>query len=100
MRNLTSLVCVALLAVSMGCIKGQKVAQGKVVSYDVDKKVLVLEDDKAPSSTLALDVASAEVASPKPAPGGVVRVAYHDQGGTLVAGRVMTVGGQKKAPAH
>jgi hypothetical protein len=97
MRNLTGILGVVLLTASLGCVKGQKVTQGKVVSFDQEKKMLVVEDEQAPNPKLALDTASAEIGSPKPAPGAVVRVAYQEHDGHLVAGRVMNVGGQKKA---
>ena len=97
MRNLTGILGIVLLIASLGCVKGQKVTQGKVVSFDPEKKVLVVEDEKEPNPKLALDTASAEIGSPKPAPGALVRVAYQERDGRLVAGRVMNVGGQKKA---
>ncbi|OFX26106.1 MAG: hypothetical protein A2V77_18530 [Anaeromyxobacter sp. RBG_16_69_14] len=97
MRKLIGIVGVVLLTASLACVKGQKVTQGKVVSFDPDKKVLVVEDEKQPDTKLALDTTSAEIGSPQPAPGALVRVAYQDRDGHLVAGRVMNVGGQKKA---
>ncbi len=93
MRNLAKLVTVGLLA-SMSCYDNQKVLQGKVVSYDAAAKVLVLEDELAPHPKLALDTTSAEFGA-KPAVGGLVRVAYHDREGRLVAGRVMNLSSQK-----
>ncbi len=97
MRNLTVIMGIVLLTASFACVKGQKVAQGKVVSFDPEKKVLVVEDEQAPNPKLALDIASAEIGSPKPTRGALVRVAYQDHAGHLVAGRVMNVAGEKKA---
>ncbi len=94
MRNPARFAAVGLLVASVSCYDGQKVLQGKVVSYDAAAKVLVLEDELAPNPKLALDTTSAEFGS-KPAVGGLVRVAYHDREGRLFAGRVMSLGSQK-----
>ncbi len=65
------------------------------MSYDASQKVLVIQDDAAPHPQITLDLKSAEVGG-APAAGNVVRIAYRDQGGTLVAGRVMNLTAQKK----
>jgi hypothetical protein len=78
----------------MSCSDPPQVMQGKVVSYDSSSKLLVLEDEMPPHLQRSLDLTSADVGG-APAPGNVVRVAYRDRGGKLVAGRVMTLA-QKK----
>ena len=101
MRDIIKVIAVgALLGVApggalMGCSNPPQVLQGKVVSYDSDQQALVLEDETPPHLQRSLDLKSAEV-SGTPAPGNVVRVAYRDQGGNLVAGRVMNLSTQKK----
>jgi hypothetical protein len=95
MRKLIHIVAVAALVPLLSCSNPPSVIQGKVVSYDGEKKVLVLEDELPPRLQRSLDLKSAEVGG-TPAPGNVVRIAYRDQGGTLVAGRVMNLTQQKK----
>ncbi len=83
------------LLLLLGCFEGPKVVQGTVVSYDSAAKSVTLEDELAPHAILAVDVASATMGTP-PKVGGVVRVAYHQRGDRLVAGRVMNVGAKLK----
>ena len=83
------------LVLLLGCTEGPKVLQGKVVSYDAAAKSVTLEDELPPHAKIAVDVASAAMGAP-PTVGGVVRVAYHDRGDRLVAGRVMNVGAKLK----
>ena len=95
MRNLIRILVVAALAPLVGCSNPPQVMQGKVVSYDGAKKTLVVEDELPPKLQRSLDLKTAEV-SGAPAPGNVVRIAFKDEGGTLVAGRVMNLSTQKK----
>jgi hypothetical protein len=95
MRNLIKVLAVAATVPLLSCSNPPSVIQGKVVSYDDAKKVLVLQDELPPNLQRSLDLRSAEVGG-APAPGNVVRIAYRDQGGTLVAGRVMNLSTQKK----
>ena len=94
MRHLARMLAVGLLGLTLGCSDPARVMQGKVVSYDSTKKVVVLEDEVAPHLQRTLDLASAEVGA-QPATGHLLRVAYHDRGGQLVAGRVMNLTVQK-----
>lgn len=95
MRNLIRTMAVAALVPLLSCSNPPSVLQGKVVSYDTANKVLVVEDEAAPHPQRSLDLKSAEVGG-APAPGNVVRIAYREQGGNLVAGRVMNLTTQKK----
>ncbi len=95
MRKPIMFVAVGLLTASMSCYDQQRVLQGKVVSYDAARRVLVLEDELPPHQKWALDTTSAELGS-EPAAGGLVRVAYHHREGRLVAGRVMSLSSRKK----
>jgi hypothetical protein len=95
MRHLVRIATVGILGLALGCSDPPRVVQGKVVSYDATKKVLVLEDENAPHLQRSLDLASAEVGA-QPAPGHLVRAAYHDRDGRMVAGRVMNLTAQKK----
>ena len=94
MRHLARLLAVGLLGLTFGCSDPPRVVQGKVVSYDAAKKVVVVEDERAPYLRVTLDLASAEVGG-QPAAGHLLRVAYHDRGGQLLAGRVMNLTTQK-----
>ena len=93
MGKLARFVAVGLLVGPMGCSDAPKVVQGRVVSYDAQTKVLVLEDELSPHRELAFDAAAAQLGA-SPAPGHLVRIAYHDREGRSVAHRVMTVARQ------
>lgn len=95
MKTVIKILAIAALAPLVGCSNPPQVMQGKVVSYDGAKKTLVVEDEQPPKLQRSIDLKSAEVGG-APAPGNVVRVAYRDEGGTLVAGRVMNLTTQKK----
>lgn len=95
MKTVIKILAIAALAPLVGCSNPPQVMQGKVVSYDGAKKTLVVEDEQPPKLQRSLDLTSAEVGG-APAPGNVLRVAYRDQGGTLVAARVMNLSTQKK----
>jgi hypothetical protein len=95
MRNVTKMMGLGAVIALVGCSNPPNVLQGKVVSYDGEKKVLVVEDEALPHPQVTLDLKSAEVGG-NPAPGNIVRVAYRDRGGNLVAGRVMNLTTQKK----
>ena len=95
MKTVIKILAIAALAPLVGCSNPPQVMQGKVVSYDGAKKTLVVEDEQPPKLQRSIDLKSAEVGG-APVPGNVVRVAYRDEGGTLVAGRVMNLTTQKK----
>jgi hypothetical protein len=95
MRDLIKILGLGVVVALVGCSNPPSVLQGKVVSYDTSNKVLVVQVDAAPHQQVTLDLKSAEVGS-APAAGNVVRIAYRDQGGNLVAGRVMNLTTQKK----
>jgi hypothetical protein len=94
MRKLAKLVAAGLLTAMVSCSDPPSVLQGKVVSYDAAKRVLVLEDELAPHPQRSLDAASAQLGG-TPASGNVVRVSYHEREGHLVAKRVMNLTTQK-----
>ena len=83
-----------VLLVLTACSK-PLVLQGTVVSYDTQSKILVVTDERAPNRNFTLSIKNAEV-SAEPAPGDMVRLAYRDQGGTLLAHRVMNMTKQKE----
>ncbi len=95
MRQLARILAAGLLALAIGCSDPPEVLQGKVVSYDTTKRVVVLEDEVAPHMQRQIDIASAEI-SGQPAAGHVLRVAYRQRDGRLVGGRVQNLSTQKK----
>jgi hypothetical protein len=82
-----------LLAVT-ACSK-PLVLQGTVVSYDTQTKILIVTDERAPNRNFTFSIKNAEIGV-EPAPGDLVRLAYRDQGGTLLAHRVMNMTRQKE----
>ncbi len=94
MRNLVRILVLGVSGTLLACSDPPRVLQGKVLSYDQGKGVLILEDEAAPHLQRSVDTASAEFGAPT-APGNVVRVAYHDKEGRMVAGRVMNLSAQK-----
>jgi hypothetical protein len=84
---------VALAA--MSCSDPPKVVQGTVVSYEQASKDLSINDDSTPPRALTLSLEGADVGA-EPAKGNVVRVAYRERGGKLVASRVMNITKQKE----
>lgn len=91
MRTRSPWLIVFLLGVAVAaCPKPPKVVQGTVVSYDGTTTVLVMTDETEPGRQVTLVLEGAEVGAP-PVSGDVVRVAYYDRNGKLVASRVMNL---------
>ena len=95
MKNIIKILATVAVFAGIGCSNPPSVLQGKVVSFDAAQKKLVVEDELPPKLQRSLDVKSAEIGG-QPAPGNVVRIAYRDEAGTLVAARVMNLSTQKK----
>ena len=91
LRMITGLLAVSVLAA--GCVKSPLVVQGKVLGYDAQSKNLVVEDERNPGQSLTFSMAEADVGG-EPAVGDLVRLAYHDEGGRLVAIRLMNLSHQ------
>jgi hypothetical protein len=92
---LTLAICIAAPAMA-----AEAVAQGKTVSYDKEKKVIVIEEyntnftkskmGEPTGKELTFSTADATVGA-LPEPGNIVRIAYEDKGGTKAAHRIMNV---------
>jgi type IV pilus biogenesis protein CpaD/CtpE len=96
MNGIRSAVFVAFSLLLGGCGEKPSVVQGTVVSYDKASHVLVMQDEVAPHQALTLDTGSALIAI-APQAGNVVRLAYYNRGGRLVAHRVMNLGAAPEA---
>ncbi len=80
------------------------VAQGKCVSYDQDKKIIVIEDYDTnftkenkygtPTGKQSTYNAANALIGATPAPGDVLRIAFEEKGADRVAVRVMNVSKQ------
>jgi len=92
MKRHSIVLCAAIAAtlLTVGCIDAPKVVQGTVVSYDAGSQVVVVRDERAPDTLLAVSLAGSEVGA-DPLVGDEVRLAYRDEGGKLRALRVMNL---------
>ena len=88
-------LCASIALLISACGNPPKVVQGIVVKYDSASKTLVLKDEKQPDQELAFSLAGAEIGA-DPAEQDEVRLAYREQGGSLVAIRVMNLTRQKE----
>jgi len=69
--------------------------QGTVVRLDVASNTVSLRDELAPNRELAIGLEGAEIGG-QPESGDLVRVAYRDQAGRLVALRLMNLTRQEE----
>jgi hypothetical protein len=93
MRNLlVGIMGMALIAVS--CAVPPEIVQGTVVRCDEAAKIVVIQDQNKPGSTLEFHFEGAEVGA-NPQLGDIVRIAYQTQSGTLRATRIMNISRQK-----
>jgi hypothetical protein len=89
---LIPIIAVTLLAIS--CASAPEVVQGTVVNCDETKKIVAIQEQGKPGSTLEFSFEGAEVGA-NPHPGDTIRVAYQKQNGTLRATRIMNITRQK-----
>ncbi|MEW6441290.1 MAG: hypothetical protein AB1640_10195 [bacterium] len=88
-----SLAMTAIVATSCG--NPPKVAQGTVIRYEAASQTLVLKSDEQTNPEFTFSLEGAEVGA-EPAENDQVRIAYKDEGGRLVATRVMNLTRQKE----
>ena len=81
------------------CQNAPRVVQGNVLSYDKTSMIAVIRDELPPNRELTFSFEDAkknnEIGA-DPEPQDVVRIAYKDEGGKLVAIRVMNLTRQKE----
>lgn len=95
MKRLGLLCTVLSVALALSaCGVAPKVLQGTVVSYSDETKTLVVKDEVAPHREITLSAASAEIDA-TPSPNDLVRVAYRENAGGVVADRVMNLTKQR-----
>jgi starvation-inducible outer membrane lipoprotein len=93
MRHLyAGIIGMALIMVS--CATPPKVVQGTVVSCNESAKIIAIQDQDKPGSTLEFRFGGAEVGA-NPQPGDIVRIAYRVQNDTRLATRIMNISRQK-----
>ena len=86
----------AILALAVcACANPPKVAQGTVTSYTTDTKTMVIMAEPPDNKEMTFSLKGAELGA-APAPKDLVRVAYKEEGGNLVAIRVMNITRQKE----
>jgi hypothetical protein len=88
MRPAASTLLLILLVAA--CVQAPAVVQGRVQSVDTPGKTLVVAPDATPGARLTISLEGAEIGA-EPQVGDIVRIAYRDRGGTLVATRVMNI---------
>ncbi len=100
MRYVPGVIVVLVTAVFVtSCVNAPQVFQGTVITYEVDSKTLHVRNDDNPEQVLTFSLQGAEVGA-DPLPQDVVRIAYKDEGGRLVATRVMNLTRQKEIGAR
>jgi hypothetical protein len=96
MRTLHLVIALALSGILVySCENPPKVLQGTVVSYEAASKTLVVKDERQPQQGLVFSLQGAEIGA-DPVVQDEVRIAYKDEGGQLVATRVMNLTRQKE----
>jgi hypothetical protein len=100
-----AIVAIMALAAGWGCGQAPLVAQGTVMSYDPGSKIMVIKDEAPPQVelTFSLENLGKSDIGAEPAVGDLVRVAYREQEGKLLATRLMDLTRQaelKKGGAH
>ena len=93
-RLIPLIVLVMILAASCG--KAPQVAQGTVAGYDAGTKILILKNESSPHQELTFSLQKAEYGV-DPAVGDSIRLAFRDEGGALVALRIMNLSKQKES---
>jgi hypothetical protein len=93
MRNLfAGIIGMALIMVS--CATPPEVVQGTVVSCDESAKIITIQDQDKPGSTMEFHFEGAEVGA-NPQPGDIVRIAYQRKNDNRLATRIMNISRQK-----
>jgi hypothetical protein len=90
LKSAVGMILAAVLASAIACGEPPKVAQGTVVSYQPDTKILVLKESGETGQEQTFSLEGADIGA-EPGPGDEVRLAYRDQGGKLTALRVMNM---------
>jgi hypothetical protein len=88
-------VCTSVALLAAACGNPPKVVQGIVAKYDPASHTLVLKDEKQPEQELVFSLEGAEIGA-EPVEQDEVRLAYREEGGRLVATRVMNLTRQKE----
>jgi hypothetical protein len=102
MKKQIILPALLLMFLAVACGEAPQVMQGTVTSYDAGAKILVVKDVLTPHPDLTFSLQNAEFGN-EPAVGDSVRLAYRNEGGNLVALRVMSLTpqkGSKKTGGH
>ncbi len=94
-RFLPGVISLWLACAWIGCGKGPDVLQGRVVSYDPSTQELIVKDERAGQREVRLSLKHAEIGA-EPQADDVVRIAYGEAEGRLVARRVMNLTRQKE----
>lgn len=86
---------ISLLTAS-GCVDSAPVLQGKVVSVEMNTKIISVQDELHPTdAALAFNLSRAEMGTP-PAVGDQVRLVYRTTGGQNMVLRIMNLTQQKE----
>lgn len=89
------LVSLILISIASSCGNPPKVVQGTVISYAEETKTLVVIDSLPPNVQFTFSLEKAEYGA-TPQVNDVVRIAYRESGGKLMAIRVMNLDRQRQ----
>ena len=95
MGDIRRWAALASIAVLAACDAPPLVVQGTVTAVDAAARTVTLRDELPPNRELVLSLEEAEIGS-MPAPQDLVRVAYRERGGRLVALRLMNLTHQEE----
>jgi hypothetical protein len=91
---LFSSALIAVLFMVLSCSQAPLVAQGTVVEYQAESKMLRLADENPPHNEYLISLADADMGL-QPVTGDIVRISYRDINGTLSGIRVMNLSHQQ-----
>lgn len=90
MRKMNMIALLLILCLISSCGEAPRVAQGKVVAYESETKILTLKSDTPATPELTFSLQSADYGV-EPSIGDSVRLAYREEAGKRIVLRVMNL---------
>ncbi|MEP0828878.1 MAG: hypothetical protein HRF51_10190 [bacterium] len=92
---LFSSALIAVLFMILSCSQAPLVAQGTVLEYQAESKMLRLADENTPHNEYLISLAKADMGL-QPVAGDIVRISYREKDGALIGIRVMNLSHQQE----